>query len=86
MLPAKTVGEPYMGKPYVRFDEGEQETGSVRAPRLLPTLPEPPALRTAHFAYSPCVPNPLLSFQEARQPRLQIVFCEAFKKTIDVHR
>jgi len=51
----KTVGEPYMGKPYVRFDEGKQETGLVRVPRLLPTLPKPRYLRTDAEPCEVCV-------------------------------
>ena len=35
------IGEPDAGKPHVRFDEGVQETCDI-APRLHPTLPEPP--------------------------------------------
>jgi len=33
-LTGKVVGEPYRGKPDVRFDEGEVETGPTENPSL----------------------------------------------------
>jgi hypothetical protein len=33
-LTGKVVGEPYRGKPDVRFDEGEEETGPTENPSL----------------------------------------------------
>ena len=39
------IGEPYTGKPYVRFDEGEQETGPFRYRACSLLYAEPPGRR-----------------------------------------
>ena len=51
-LTGKVVGEPYRGKPDVRFDEGEMETGPTENPLLARVNTHPLRFRAISLLYS----------------------------------